>query len=209
LRNDLGKLNQQLGQLNESIARQGEIISMIKKHAQGRELKKGVLAGMELESAMLEAEAYVARRGWGQAPQLFSLASKSSVVVADQKLAGQLQDAEPDALIPLLQDELPAGQPLDVLSSLHWPDEVLGCVLVTEIVTLPPEAEKDAPDDPDTAKQWAAAQSASREARLAVCVSRDGGYTCGLRMKDDDDVQVSAELADDLVALLLTTFLSQ
>ena len=162
--------------------------------------------GAELETAMLEAEAYVARQGWGQLPQLFSLASKASVVAADQELADQLRDAEPGALIPLLQDEFPAGQPLDVLATIHWPADVLGCVLITEVVTLPSEAEKDAPDDPDTAKQWAAAQPAGREARLAVCVSRDGGYTCGLRMKDDDDVRVSPELADDLVAALLTTF---
>ena len=101
---------------------------------------------------------------------------------------------------------MPPGEPFDVLANVRWPDEVVGCVLVTEIVTLPPETEKDTPDDPATAERWAAAHSGSKTARLAVSVTRTGGYLCGLRLKGDDSIQVGTDLADDLVAALLGTF---
>jgi hypothetical protein len=159
-----------------------------------------------LVAAMLNAEAYVARQNWGQPPQLFSLATKSSLTAADRVLSGELRDEEPDTLIPVAQDPLPEGEPFDVLATVRWPDQVVGCVLVTELVTLPPEAEKDAPGDPVAAERWASARPDKREARLAVCVSRDGDYICGLRIRDEDDIQVGPDLADDIVAALLGTF---
>jgi hypothetical protein len=207
LRGDLEKLDRQVGRLGESFARQRALMARIENYIKGREIQEGSSAKMNsLVSAMLDAEAFVARGGWRQPPQLFSLAKKSSLAAADQKLSDELQDAEPDALIPVAQDPLEEGQPFDVLASIRWPDEVVGCVLVTEIVTLPSEVEKDAPDDPVVAEQWASAHPASREARLSVCVSRDGAYICGLRIKGEDDIQVEADLADDIVAALLATF---
>jgi hypothetical protein len=207
LRGYLEKLDRQVGRLGESLARQRGLMVRIENHIKGREIQEGSSEEMDsLVSAMLEAEVYVARRGWGQAPQLFSLAKKSSLAAADQELSDKLQDSEPDTLIPIEQDPLDEGQPFDVLADIRWPDEVVGCVLVTEIVTLPSEAEKDAPDDPVAAEQWASARPDKREARLAVCVSRDGDYICGLRIKDDDDIEIGADLADDIVAALLGTF---
>lgn len=207
LRDDLEKLDHQVGQFGELLARQRELMARIENHMKGQDIHEGSSEKIDsLVSAMLEAEAYAARRGWGQPPQLFSLAKKSSLAAAGQKLSDELQDADPDTLIPVEQDPLPEGQPFDVLGSIQWPDEVVGCVLVTEIVTLPLRAEEDAPDDPVVAEQWASARPDSHEARLAVCVSRDGDYICGLRTKDEDGIQVGAELADDIVAALLGTF---
>jgi hypothetical protein len=148
----------------------------------------------------------VARTGWGQPPRLFSLARKASFTDADPQLEAKLEDAGPDALIPRLQPDLPAKDPFEAIARIHWPDEVVGCVLVTEFVALPPEAEKDAPEDPAAVEQWARQNSRGKTARLAVGVTRSGGYICGLRLEGADDVQIGRDLADDLVAALLGTF---
>jgi len=157
--------------------------------------------------AMLDAESHMARKGWGLPPQLYALATKTSLSAADQELAAEVQDARPDALIPVEQEPLPEGDPIEVLARIHWPHEVVGCVLVTELIVLPPSAEEDAPSDPAAAEQWASSRPDGRQARLAVGVSRNGEYMCGLRIKGENDVQVGAELADDIVTALLGTFL--
>lgn len=159
-----------------------------------------------LTFAMLEAEYHMARRGWGLPPQLYALIEKAVLIAAVQELAAEVRDARPGSLIPVEQEPLPEGDPIEVLASIHWPDEVVGCVLVTELVVLPPGTEEEAPRDPVAAEQWASAHPDSRQARLAVGVSRDGEYACGLRLHGEDDVQVGVELADDIVTALLGTF---
>ena len=207
LNSKLEKLDRHVWKLGTSLARQRELIAGIENHAPGQEARGVDPQEMDaLESALLQAEAYVAGHGWGQPPRLFSLARKSSLVAADSELAAQLEDAEPDALIPVEQADLPAGEPSDVLATIRWPEEVVGCVLVTEIVTLPPEAEKDLPKDPAETEEWAKRRSDMKAARLAVGVTRTGGHICGLRLKGDDDIEVGDDLADDLVTALLDTF---
>lgn len=156
--------------------------------------------------AMLEAESHMARKGWGLPPQLYALAGKASLIAADQELAAEVRAARADALVPVEQEPLPAGEPMEVLASIHWPEEVVGCVLVTELIVLPPRAEEQAPDDPVAAEQWASTHPDGRQARLAVGVSRNGEYTCGLRIKGEDSVQVGTDIADDIVTALLGTF---
>jgi hypothetical protein len=210
LRDELtGKLEQlssQVSKAGTSLAWQRELIAGIDNRIQNRVTQGVDPREMDaLGSAMLQAEAFVARDGWGQPPRLFSLAQKSALVAADSELAVELEKAEPDTLILVLTD-LPAGEPLDVLATIRWKEKVVGCVLVTEIIALPPEAEKDAPEDPAVTEQWAREYPAGKAARLAVAVTRTGGYLCGLRREGEDEIQVAADLADDLVAALLGTF---
>lgn len=200
----LEKLDRHVGKLGTSLAWQRELIAGIGNHVAGQEVDPREVDA--LESALLEAETYVAREGWGQPPRLFSLVRKSSLVDADRKLAVRLDDVEPDALVPVLQDDLPAGDPFDVLAAISWPEDVPGCVLVTEIVELPPGDGEDAPGDPAAAAQLEGVRPDGKAARLAVGVTRTGGHLCGLRLEGDDDVEVGADLADDLVTALLATF---
>jgi hypothetical protein len=207
LNGKLEKLERQVSKVGTSLALQRELIAGIENHVKGQETQGVDPREMDaLESAVLQAEAFVARDGWGRPPRLFSLARKSALVAADSELAAGLEDAGPDALIPVLQDDLPAGEPLDAIALIRWPEEVAGCVLVTEFVALPPEAEKDAPGDPAEAERWASERSDGTTARLAVGVTRAGGYRCCLRREGEDEVQVGDDLADDLVAALLGTF---
>ncbi len=207
LNGKLGNLDRQVTRLSLSLGRQRELIAGIENHVIGQEARGVDPPGMDtFEAALLEAEAFVARGGWGQPPRLFSVAPKSVLAAADSELAAKLADAEPDALIPVLQEDLPAGEPSDVLATIRWPEDVMGCVLVTEIVTLPPEAEKELPKDPAETEEWARRRSDAKAARLAVGVTRAGGHICGLRLEGDDDIEIGDDLADDLVTALLDTF---
>jgi ElaB/YqjD/DUF883 family membrane-anchored ribosome-binding protein len=207
LNSKLEKLDRQVWKLGTSLARQRELIAGLENHVRGQEAQGVDPQEMDaLESAMLHAEAYVARGGWNQPPRLFSLARGPSLAAEDPELASSIKDAPPGMLIPVLQEDLPAGEPSDVLAGIRWSEEVVGCVLVTEIVTLPPEAGKELPEDPAEAEEWAKRRSDMKAARLAVGVTRTGGHICGLRREGDDDIQVGDDLADDLVAALLDTF---
>ncbi len=158
-----------------------------------------------LTTAVVEAERHAAGKGWGQAPHLYALAKKEALTLS-RELAAQLSDAPDGSLIPIEQDPLREGEPAEVLASVHWPSEVAGCVLVTEIIVLPPRAEEEAPSEPAAAEQWAAGHPDGHQGRLAVGVLRDGQYSCCLQLRNEEALQVGTEIADDLVAALLGTF---
>ena len=212
------KLDRQIGKLDMMLGWQRELLAGIENRVRDQQAQEVDPQELEaLASAMLQAEALVARDGWGQRPQLFSLATKSSLEAgafepadgldpADRlELAAGLEDAEPDALIPMLMENVPLDEPFDFLATVRWPEKIVGCVLVTESVSLP-RADEDVPDDPDAAEQWARDRSGNGASRLAVGVTRTGGYVCGVRLPGDDHVQIRADLADDIVAALLETF---
>ena len=163
-------------------------------------------ANNPLAIAVLEAESDRERDGWDKPPLLYALVPKAAVMAADPELGARIGAAPEDSLIPIKQEPLPPGEPLEVLAKVSWPDDVTGCVLVTELVVLTPEAEGVGPPDPASVGQWARDHPGGRPARLAVGVSRSGDYTCVLRMKGDDSVQLDPRLADDLVTALLETF---
>ena len=163
-------------------------------------------AAHPLALAVLEAESNRARDGWGKPPQLYALAGKAAVIATYPELSAEIRGAPEGSLIPIKQEPLPAGEPLEVLASVYWPDDVTRCVLVTELVVLPPEGEGEAPTDLHKVEQRASDHPGNRPARLAVGVSRDGDYTCILRRQGDDSVQINPRLADDLVTALLETF---
>lgn len=159
-----------------------------------------------LAVAVLVAESDRELDGWGKPPQLYALVGKAAASAADQELGARISTASDNSLIPIKQEPLPAGEPLEVLAGVRWPTEVTGCVLVTERVVLPPEAKDEESPDPDQVEQWVRDHPRGRSARLAVGVSRTGDYTCVMRLKGDDSVQLDPRLADDLVTALLATF---
>jgi hypothetical protein len=197
LAKDLSAANRQVAQLSESLARQAAQLTAIS--SQGK--LTGASAEMnQLTLAMLEAESYADSKGWGTPPHLFALTEPMPGGPADHgRSAGTL-----DALIPVAH-ELPDGDLVEALAGTHWPEDVVGCVLVTELTDLP--ARKDgAPIDQVAAEQWASARPDGGPARLAVSVRRNGDHVCGFRVKGEDDVQTRADIAGDIVTALRGTF---
>ena len=152
-----------------------------------------------LTAAAVETARHTADDAWGKAPRLYALAEKAELTrLGVDDLPEQVRSAPEDALIPLEQDPLPLGEPIEVLATIHWPAEVAGCVLVTEVKVLP------------GSESWAAEYPGGRRARLTVGVLRESEeearYACCLLLDGDDVLRVGPDLADDLVTALLGTF---
>lgn len=172
----------------------------------------------DLAAAVAEVEDFAATAGWDAAPQMFALVRTTDLLSAQPSLAPTLADA--GVFTPIAQDVLPSGDLSEALSQISWPDEVTGCVLVQEIVVLPPAAvEPDATvpgaaarerNDVEITAEQAAAHPDRAEARLAAGVLRGSkGGACLLRVRGDDDATPlrGADLAPNLLAALQATFL--
>lgn len=193
LSRDLRQLDHRVTQLHESVAQQSARVIAIHRYPQSQETQNGSPPETDsLVVAMLEAEAHTDRQGWGGPPHLYALT--------------EIRDARSDAMTLVEQEQLPDGDLVEALAAIHWPDDVVGCVLVAELTALPPRSEEDAPIIPVADDQWASTHPDGRPARLAVGVHKNGAHTCGLHIKGEDNVQVGTERADDLVTALLGTF---
>src|SRR3954453_1281021 len=88
-----------------------------------------------LSRLVLDLEEHVASAGWDQPPQLFALVETADLLRREPQLAGQLgvPSAEPGALTPVDQGELPPHRSLDeLLAGISWPPEVLGTAMAVE-----------------------------------------------------------------------------
>ncbi len=177
------------------------------------------MRGMSFPSSPLhavvdEVESHVAEAGWDQPPQLFALVQTEQLLRAEPQLARTmgLLDTGPSALTPIAQEPLGSGPLDEQLASLVFGSEVLGVVLVHEVLVLPHSAEADLDDAPDPAVQ-AAQHPARREVRMAVGVARGGERACMLRLRGQDqggqpgrDDRLSGpDLAPALAGALLAT----
>jgi hypothetical protein len=160
----------------------------------------------ELTSVVVEVERHVADMGWDQPSQVYALADTYELLAREPTLEAHIGDAPPGSLTPVEQEPLPQGRLDDVLAGIGWPGEVLGCVLVTELVVLPPSAEREAPYDERDIEVWAANHPERQDVRLAVGVMRDGRHASCLRVRGDEELVVDPDLADNLVDVLLATF---
>ncbi|MGI5216631.1 PPA1309 family protein [Nocardia sp. CA-290969] len=159
-------------------------------------------AEIVLARSVHEVAEFVDAEGWGRAPQMFALVRTADLVAAEPALLDQV-DAT-DELTPVAQDPLPDSvadgtMPLDeFLATTSWPPAVAGCVLVQEIVVLPPDAE-DALDDAltplladadaaDAAGRAAAhAHPERRDARLFAAALRTGNSLCLLQLRPESE----------------------
>jgi hypothetical protein len=160
----------------------------------------------ELTAVVLEVERHVAELGWDQPSQIYALADTSDLIAREPMLASHINDTTPGSLTPVEQEPLPTGRLDEVLAGIGWPPEVLGCVLVTELVVLPPSAEWETPYTERDIEIWAASHPERQDVRLAVGVTRDGQHASCLRVRGDDELVVDPDLADSLVDGLLATF---
>jgi hypothetical protein len=163
-----------------------------------------------LQETLVDIERHVARSGWDQPPQIFALARAADLLRREPAFAASLGlDADrlpAEGLIPVEQDPLPGGPLDESLRQIGWPDEVLGCALVQEVLVLPPQVEAAIPDRPQVL-DWAADHPERREARLAVAVLRNGSRACAIRLRGDseDELLVGDDLAPNLAEALLAT----
>ena len=164
------------------------------------------------------------RRRVGSPPQLFALVPTADLAAAEPALLDQLDDGH--ELTPVEQGPLPpdidGGSPAldEFLATTSWPPAVSGCVLVQQIVVLPPEAESTLDDalvpllaDRDAADSAARAAAEAhpdrREAPFIVGVLRDGTVVVLMQLRPaeaedpfaDDDIELLTypDLAPNLV----------
>ncbi|MGK8525375.1 PPA1309 family protein [Nocardia asteroides] len=171
-------------------------------------------AELVLARSVREVAEFVDAEGWGHPPQMFALVPTADLVAAQPELEDQLDEG--GELTPVAQEAFPddiTGGSIaldEFLATTSWPPAVRGCVLVQEIVVLPPDAESTldnalAPlladhDAADAAARAAAeAHPERREARLFAAVLRDGASLCLLQLRPEDD-------ADDFGELDLRTY---
>ncbi len=158
----------------------------------------------ELASAVADVEQFAGAAGWDQPAQLFALVSTEQLIAAQPELAAQLGGT----YTPIAQDPLAAGELSDALAEISWPAEVAGCVLVQEILVLPPEAGRELSGDPTVAAGQAARHPDRTEARLVAGVLRGlRGGACLLRIRGADAAPLrGADLAPNLLTALRMTF---
>ena len=165
-----------------------------------------------LSLAALDTERHVAAAGWDQPARLFALVRTADLLEREPHLRGRMGPADlvEGALTAIEQEGLPATSSLEtLLGRLAWPDEVDGCAFAIERMVVPPDAERDLPDQPEAAVDHLAAHPARKDVRLLVAVLRDGSSICLLRQRDhdsDDAVATGADIAPGLVAALKATF---
>ncbi len=188
-----------------------------------------LLSPSALSTCVREVVEFVDSAGWDQPPQMFALVPTAELAEREPELALSGESE----LTPVAQEALPGvtegGSPeLDAaLAGISWPEAVVGCALVQEILILPPDAEAELNDvvdalsaDPQTAEQaaleHAAAHPHRQEARLVAAVLRGGEALCLLQLRPDatdlatdpdspPELLEHPELAPNLVAALLAT----
>ncbi|MFD0363679.1 PPA1309 family protein [Nocardia sp. GCM10030253] len=166
-------------------------------------------AELVLARCVREVAEFVDAEGWGNPPQMFALVRTADLVAAEPGLVDQLDDG--NELTPVAQESFPddvtgGSMALDeFLATTSWPDAVEGCVLVQEIVVLPPDAESTLDDalapllaDHDAADAAARAAAEAhperREARLFAAVLREGTSLALLQVRPEDDSEDFGDL---------------
>jgi len=162
-----------------------------------------------LITSALETERHVAAAGWDQHPRLFALVRTAGLIQREPHLQAQLGPGENGELTAIEQEGLPEESSLEsTLARLAWPEEVDGVALAVERLVVPPEAERDLPEDAEQAAEALAAHPGRKDVRLLVAVLRDGEATCLLRQRDhdtDDKVASGSDIAPGLVQALRAT----
>jgi hypothetical protein len=156
---------------------------------------------VRLDQLTLDVERHAAGAGWDQPPRLFALVETADLTRREPQLAARLGlgDAEPGALTPVDQGELPDHSSLEeLLGGISWPPEVLGCALTVERLMVPPSVEEGMPQDEGEALRWLAEHPQRQEVRLVVAVLRDGSRSAALRLRSHDE-DASVLTGDDLV----------
>ena len=161
-----------------------------------------------LAEVVREVEQHAARAGWDQPAQLFALVDTADLLEREPQLAGLLgvDPASADGLTPVEQETV-SDSLEELLPTILWPPEVVGCAVVVEATTMPPGS-TDVPADPEAAAEYAASHPDREDARVVAGVLRSGESWCAIRQRandEDDMVLTGNDLVPALLELLQTT----
>ena len=165
-----------------------------------------------LAAAVLEIESHIAGDGWDQPSRLYALVDTAALVAKEPALAAAMGLDEASAagsLTPVEQELLAPQRSLEeALSEISWPPGVTGCAAVVERLVLPPGADEQIPDDPQSAEEFAREHPDRQEVRIVAGATRAGATYCALRLKahdEDQSVVGGADLVPGLLELLKAT----
>ena len=155
-----------------------------------------------------EVEQHAARSGWEQPAQLFALVDTADLLQREPQLAGLLGVDETTAagLTPVEQETVSESLE-ELLPTILWPPEVVGCAVIVEAMTVPPGS-GDVPTDAEAAAEYAASHPDREEARIVAGVLRTGESWCAIRQRahdEDDMVLTGNDLVPALLQLLYAT----
>ena len=140
-----------------------------------------------------ELEIGAAGAGWDRPPALFALVPTGELLAAEglpQDVAESLRenwDGDPKHLSAVAQETLPVDELEELLAQIVWPSAVAGAALTVERIILPPEADDEAPEDPEEAMVYAESHPARTDIRVVVGVNREGDSWCEVRARTFDD----------------------
>ncbi len=160
-----------------------------------------------LAEVVREVEAHAARAGWDQPAQLFALVETADLLQREPHLAELLGVQAQDQVLTPVEQETTAESLEELLASILWPPEVVGCAVVVEALTVPPDA-GEVPADAEAAAEYAAAHPERQEARVVAGALRTGESFCAIRQRahdEDDMVLAGPDLVPTLLELLHTT----
>lgn len=162
-----------------------------------------------LVAAAIDTEKHVSKGGWDQPARMFALVSNRLLLDREPSMAAQLQESDPRGYSAVEQEGVPNTNDLEsMLGRVAWPTEVDGVALSVERIVVPPDAERDLPNDKDEATEVLAAHPDRQDVRLLVAVLRSGESVCLLRQRrydSDDAVALGNDIAPGLVHALKAT----
>ena len=159
-----------------------------------------------LEAVVREVEDHVAGAGWDQPIRLFALVETAKLVASNPEL-----NLDSSLALTSIEQELTEIDDFEeFLSTLAWPEDVAGAVVVLERIILPPSAESELPvGEDDDVIQAAIDHPESVDVRLVSAVLRTGQNLNAVRQRTHDTADAVAtgpNLVTSLNEQLLATF---
>jgi len=168
----------------------------------------------ELSRAVSEIEQHVGADGWDQPPRLYALAEADELLRRAPALAAELgiepSESAEATLIPIEQ-ELPDTSLEELLSTISWPEDVIGAALAVERIVLPPGVEESVPADTDV-NEWAQRHPERTDIRIVAAALRAGPRASVLRVRgheEDTDLIHDPEFTPDLGEALAETLAAE
>ncbi|MET7329076.1 hypothetical protein [Nonomuraea sp. NPDC005650] len=149
-----------------------------------------------LMAAVIAAARDADAEGWDGTHRVYALTDRDTYLGVAYPLDPPAE-LPPDALLAIPLTPLGPGDLRTELARVTWPDDVRGCVLVTEVTVV------------TLLGRWRRGKSFGvRGARLAVGVLRDGRHRSVLRSGDEGDWRIcpGSLSTDAVVSALVGTF---
>ncbi len=142
---------------------------------------------------------------------MFALVSNALLAEREPSMSEQLNVADPAGFTAVEQEGLPTTSDIEsMLARVAWPEDVAGVALAIERIVVPPEAERDLPDDSDGATQALMNHPDRQDVRILAAVIRGAESICLLRQRQhdsDEHVAIGPDIAPGLVHALSATLL--